>query len=61
MKGIKALLQAVAVAAYTSGWWAVGVFGPDYLSVCFVLAALILATTAGVALLGYWLADNWDD
>jgi len=61
MKGIKALLQAVAVAAYTSGWWAVGVFGLDYPPVCVVLAVLIVATTAGVALLACWLVNNWDD
>ena len=61
MKGIKALLQAVAVAAYTRGWWAVAVFGLDYYSVGVVLAALIMATVGGITGCCCWLGDHWND
>jgi len=61
MKGIEALLQGIAVAAYTSGWWAVGVFGMDSIVVNIVLAVLIFTTIMGIVMGICWLSDHWND
>ena len=61
MKGIKALLQGIAVAAYTSGWWAVGVFGPEYDSVYLCLIPLVAATIVCTALGICWFVWHRND
>ena len=59
MKGIKVLLQGIAVAAYTSGWWAVGVF--DNACVEIIAAVLAVATILFIFLGACWLSAHWND
>lgn len=65
MKEIKFLLLCLAVALYTSSWWACAMFGwvITYDSGnCFPLRVFpVLSTALGVCLAIMYLAANWSE